>query len=232
MNWKEEYLKRLDVADPTDNEIRAILDLKNANLPQCLYTPGSNFHIVTDQDYYKVDLASGYNYTITARVNDDVSSDDGLTYTTDAIWSYSTDGGTTWSSTYDDVMPGTINVAGGGSVIFHCVPHYAGNTGTYLLKISNVTRTSTTTLVPEVNLNDVKIYPIPATDFVTADISATNAHATAATIIDMTGRKLYEIDITNETIIQLPVSGLSAGMYFVEIITDEGIIKKKITVTN
>ncbi len=74
------------------------------------------------------------------------------------------------------------------------------------------------------------IFPIPATDFVNADISATNAHARTATITDMTGRKLYEVNIINETMIRLPVSGLSAGMYFVEIITDEGMIKKKITV--
>ena len=42
--------------------------------------------------------------------------------------------GTNWSPVYDDVMPGTISVPGGGTVHFHFAPYFEGQTGTYDLK--------------------------------------------------------------------------------------------------
>ena len=195
-------------------------------------TPGSNFHIVTDQDYYKVTFAPGYNYTISARVNDILSTDDGLTYTIDAEWSYSTNGGATWSSVYDATMPGTINLTGstGGTVIFHCSPKFAGSTGSYLLKLGSITRTSTTTSLPDVNLDAAKIYPNPASQFITVDLSSTNILNAAATLTDVQGKKVFSSDMTSQTEFVIPVSTLTPGIYFLQVSTDGGVINKKITV--
>ncbi len=194
-------------------------------------TPGSNFHIATDQDYYKVTLASGYNYAITAKVSDDLNP--GAPYTVDAIWSYSTDGGTTWSAEYDDVMPGTINFTGytGGTVIFHCSPKFAGYTGTYLLSVSNITRTApSTTNLPEVNLSVAKIYPNPASDYVTIDLSGTNCKGSEVTVTDVQGRKVVSSDMSNQSVFTIPVNTLAPGTYFIQVTTDGGTINKKITV--
>ena len=196
-------------------------------------TPGSNFHIVTDQDYYKVTFASGYNYTISARVNDILSTDDGLTYTVDAAWSYSLDGGATWSAVFDATMPGTINLTGytGGTVIFHCSPKFAGNTGTYLLKLGSITRTASPTSLPGVDLDAAKIYPNPASQYVTVDLSGTNILNAAATLTDMQGRKVYASDMSTQTTFVIPVNSLAPGVYFLQISTDGGLINKKITVS-
>ena len=84
-------------------------------------TPGSTIHISSDQDYYKVTLSAGYNYSISARVNDIGGTDDGLTYTADVLWSYSTDNGSNWSPTYNNTMSGNIVINGGGTIILHVV---------------------------------------------------------------------------------------------------------------
>ena len=195
-------------------------------------TPGSNFHIGTDQDYYKVVLPAGYNYDITARVNDIVSTDDGLTYTVDAVWSYSTDGGTTWSSVYNDVMPGVIHLGSlaGGTVIFHCSPAFAGNIGTYLFKIGNITRTTSTLNLQNVDLSAARIYPNPAKNFVTIDLTNTNTIATNINIMDIQGRIVYNNNIINNGINEISVSDFADGMYFVEINTEAGILRDKFVV--
>ena len=112
-------------------------------------TPGSNIHITTDNDYYKITLASGNNYSISARVHDSYNSGNGNTYTGDVLFSYSTDG-TNWSSNYDDVMSNNISINGGGILYIHVAPYFAGNTGTYLLDLS-ITKVVCTT--PTVSLN-------------------------------------------------------------------------------
>jgi len=195
-------------------------------------TLGSNFHVVTDQDYYKLVLPSGYRYAITAAV-DDIIHPAGGSYTVDAVWSYSTDGGTTWSSVYDDVMtgtPSTINM-GGGTVIFHVSPHFAGNIGTYLLNISNITRVSTVS-IPEVSLETARIFPNPASDQITVDLSGTGAKGIEAVLFDMQGKKVYAADVSNQPVFTIPVNSLAAGMYFVQVSTDAGMINKKITVSS
>ena len=98
-------------------------------------TTGSNLHNASDVDYYKVNLASGYDYTITPRLHDSYNSGNGNTYTVDGVFGYSTDG-TTWSDFYDDVMQGNISVIDGGTVYFLVNPYFEGSIGTYLLSMS------------------------------------------------------------------------------------------------
>jgi hypothetical protein len=97
-------------------------------------TTGSNCHIGTDKDFYKLNLAEGYDYTITARLHDAFNSSNGKDYTLDAIFSYSKDG-TSWSDGYDDVMPGNIIFNNGGILYFLVTPYFTGSPGTYLLDI-------------------------------------------------------------------------------------------------
>ncbi|MEP7108141.1 MAG: C10 family peptidase [Ferruginibacter sp.] len=97
-------------------------------------TQGSNCHLGTDYDYYKINLPAGYNYTISARLHDAYNSGNGNTYSLDALFSYSTDG-VNWSGAYDDVLPGSLSMSGGHSIYFDVAPYFTGTTGTYLLDI-------------------------------------------------------------------------------------------------
>lgn len=105
-------------------------------------TTGSNLHNSSDIDYYKINLNSGYNYTITPRLHDSYNSGNGNTYSVDGKFAYSTDG-VNWSEFYDDVMSGNISIENGGTVYFCVIPYYDGSIGTYLLSAS-ITRTQIT----------------------------------------------------------------------------------------
>lgn len=193
-------------------------------------TTGSNFHITSDQDYYKIDLPTGYGYTINARLDDSYNTDDNQAYTIDATWSYSTDGGSTWSSSYDDVLDAPIILPNGGSVIFHVTPKFLGNMGTYLFKIGSVTRTPLA--VPDVSISDaVQVYPNPANDIVTIDLSNADAQGISASISSIDGKKLFTANLGNKEKATIPVNNLAAGMYLMEVQTNKGNVIKKITVS-
>lgn len=196
-------------------------------------TPGSNIHVNTDNDYYKVVLPAGYNYTINARVNDQLSADDAGSYSVDVVWSYSLDNGTTWSSVYSDVMSGTIDLTGytGGTVIFRVSPSFAGNLGNYILKLGSITRSGTSS-IPTVNLGTASVFPNPATDMITVDLSATGAHGISATLKDIQGKTVYATDAANQSVMTIPVKTLSTGIYILQVTTDAGILTRKIAVSN
>ena len=105
-------------------------------------TTGSNLHNSSDVDFYKINLNSGYDYTITPRLHDAFNSGNGNTYTVDAKFAYSTDG-VNWSDFYDDVMTGNFSVIDGGTVYFDVISYFEGDIGTYLLSI-DITRTQHT----------------------------------------------------------------------------------------
>ncbi len=196
-------------------------------------TTGSNIHVTTDNDYYKIVLAAGYNYSITARVNDLVSSDDATPYSIDVLWTYSTDGGSSWSPAYSDVMTGTINLSGGtgGTVLFKVSPTFAGNTGTYLLKLSNITRTATVATITDVKLNEATVYPNPATDVINVDLTGTGVHSTTITLIDVSGKTVYSKDVSNQQLIEIPVHNVASGIYFVRLNAEGDVLTKKVTIT-
>ena len=97
-------------------------------------TAYTSIHNTTDIDYYKVDLPAGSSYFIDARVQDGFVSNNGKTYTVDAMWDYSI--GNLTSDTYDsDNSDGSIIAEGGQTVYFAVYPYFQGKTGTYDFEI-------------------------------------------------------------------------------------------------
>jgi hypothetical protein len=131
-------------------------------------TTGANLHNATDQDFYKVVLAPGTNYVITARLHDAYNSGNGNSYSVDGIWSWSADGNN-WSGTYDDVMPGTISVPGGGTVWFHVAPYFAGETGTYLLQL-DIEKGANVAVAGIPALQGISFRPNPVSDHLIVDL--------------------------------------------------------------
>jgi len=163
-------------------------------------TTGANFHNDTDVDYYKIDLPSGYQYTINARLHDSCNSDNGNTYTIDAQFEYSTNGNS-WSEFYDDLMPDQIDIADGGTIYFHVVPFYEGETGTYLLDMSIERRSSNAnlrslsvsqgTLTPAFNANTVAYTVNVAGNVTSITVSAAAAETTSS--VEGTGAKSLNV---------------------------------------
>ena len=192
-------------------------------------TSGSNCHITTDNDYYKVVLPAGYKYTIIPRLRDSYNSGNGITYTLDGLFSYSTDG-STWSEAFDDVMPGNIVLNGGGTVYFHIAPYFAGETGSYLLDMA-LTRAANVGVEELETEQFIKVYPNPAKNFVTIDLEGFTDKITQINMLNSQGQQVLSVIIAdNEKKMFLPISGLPVGIYVLQLKTSSGIKTKKIVV--
>ena len=70
------------------------------------------------------------------------------------------------------------------------------------------------------NLNVVSIYPNPATDEVNIKLDR-NYKEVCITIADVSGKAILKKTILNADLLQMDVSNLSCGMYFLSILADE-----------
>jgi len=109
-----------------------------------IITSGSNCHLGTDYDYYKVALPTGYSYNINTRLYDLDNNDNQGTQTLDALFTYSTDG-INFSKSFDYTMPELKNIEGGKTIYFKVSPYFTGDIGTYFMDV-NLTRTETTSV--------------------------------------------------------------------------------------
>ncbi len=195
-------------------------------------TLGSNCHVGNDYDYYKIDLPAGYAYTIVPRLQDSYNSDDGNTYTLDGIFSMSPDG-VDWTDTYDDVLDGNVvSLENGGSVYFMVSPYFTGETGTYLLDMT-IDRSPSSAVKDNELTNQIRVYPNPAREHVMIDLSAFNGNLQKIEMVDATGHQVISTVLSPKgKTVDLSVSNVSEGIYFVRIYTDNGIVTKKIIIGN
>ncbi len=192
-------------------------------------TIGSNCHTGEDYDFYKINLPSGYNYAVTARLDDSYDSGDGNTYTLDGQFSYSLDG-TNWSDAFDDVLPGDILVPNGGTLYFFEAPYFPGQTGTYLLDL-HITRTPTTATNELGTEENIQIFPNPASDIVHIDLSATSTEFDQVKLVNLLGQVVSTQRIANQKMVVVPVSNCTPGTYSLQLESREGIISKPIIIS-
>ncbi len=189
-------------------------------------TTGSNFHIGTDNDFYKIDLPAGYNYTIKAGLHDQGNN---ASYTADALFSYSTDG-VSWSDIYDEDIPSDIVVNGGGTVHFHVAPYFSGATGTYLLEMS-ITRNDAMDVSENTGKGAITVYPNPARNVVYIDLSGYENNISRITLVNMQGQQVQVVHPAGRgRRIEMPLINLADGIYFIQMQAEKEMITKKITI--
>ncbi len=194
-------------------------------------TYGSNCHLGSnndpDYDYYKIDLPAGFSYVIFAQVYD-MNHTGGEVYTLDAIFSYSTDGAN-WSSNFDAQAADYITILNGGFVLFKVSPKFSGQYGTYLLSIG-ITRNLTG--LEESSLSaSVRMFPNPAGDYTTIDLSSLNVSVENIRVMNTQGQIIEMITPgKNQSTIKLNVSGYSEGIYCLQFMTSDGMFPKKMIV--
>jgi len=200
------------------------LPVSYVNNKATVKTTGSNCHIGTDYDFYKINFPVGTNYAFSAKLNDAFVSDDGKTYTLDAVFSYSLDNGASFSDVFDTRMGETMISKGGSNVIFKVSPYFTGGIGTYLLDI-NIDFTQSVSDLAFQNL--IKLYPNPAKDFVTVQFDAIKVNS--ITVMDVQGRiiETYK-NLDKENLLLIEQNNLGAGIYFLNIETDKGLVVKKL----
>ena len=192
-------------------------------------TPGSNIHISSDNDFYKIVLPSGFSYNINPRLHDSYNSGNGNVYTVDALVSYSING-INWSEPFDDLVSPSIQLNNGGTVYFHVAPYFAGEMGTYLLDAA-ITR-SAVVAIQENELSElVSVYPNPANDWVTIECDNFEA-IQSIEMYSIGGAKMAinNLQMIDSTKVTISVSHLTDGIYFLQLSSSETSITKKIVV--
>lgn len=124
-----------DQYEPNNTSATAY-NLGTVNSSNANYNVNANFHVTTDNDYYKINLPSGYYYTINANI---LNSGNNSSYTANAHFANSQTGNA-WSSNYNNSMP-ELTISDGGTLYFRVLPVTSSEIGTYSLHIS-VTRTA------------------------------------------------------------------------------------------
>lgn len=185
-------------------------------------TTGSNIHVGNDWDFYSFNLEEGYNYNIDIRLHDAYNSDNGNSYSVDALFLYSLDG-LNWSEIYDDVMPNSINTSGNKTLYCVVSPYFLGETGTYLLDV-NIERTINTSNVEITKNSDISIYPNPCSDYISVLCSDKLGQYS---IYDLNGKLLLS-DIFSESNNSINVFSLPQGTYLINVATKNKHYTKKI----
>jgi hypothetical protein len=192
-------------------------------------TAGSNCHTGSDYDYYKLNLAAGFNYTITARIHDLENSGNGNNYSLDAQFSYSTDG-VSWSDSYDDILTGNITVNNGGTLYFFVTPYFLGHTGTYLLDLS-ISRKAVTATNETALAEAIKIYPNPVQDLLHIDLNEFNQAIHRIKLYNNLGQEVLSTTLElNQKSLIVPVTNQTSGYYIATFESDKLILTKRIMI--
>lgn len=192
-------------------------------------TPGANIHTSTDYDYYKLVLPAGFNYTINARLHDSYNSANGQSYTNDALWSYSTNSGSTWSATYDDILTtGNIVVSGGSTIYFKVASYYQGTTGTYLFDIQ-ASRSNASGVQELLPASDFRLFPNPARTAVYVD-NPEQRSIQSIQLWDVNGRLLRSQAGDNSAQAMVSLDGIAPGVYLLSVITEQGVWTERLLI--
>jgi hypothetical protein len=220
-----------DIYEMNNSENQAyIMPLIFSNNNAVINTTGSNCHITSDNDFYKVVLPIGYKYTITPRIHDSYNSSNGNSYTLDGVFSYSLDG-VLWSDVFDDVMVGNIIVNSGGTVYFRVAPYFSGDIGTYLLSMS-IDRVSTLGIEELIVSENINIYPNPARDFIIIEANDINSQIEQVNILSVQGQIVSSIiNVDGMKMLNIPFQNIAEGTYLLQIQTNSGFVKKQLVVT-
>ena len=184
-----------------------------------IYTTGSNLHVGNDIDYYKIELPTGRNYSINARLHDSYNSGNGQEYTVDAMFAYSTDG-QNYSAGIDDVMDGNISMSG-GTIYFAVTPYFSGMSGTYLLQIH--INGNGGIGVDEDVVTSLILYPNPVKDIL--HVGCDNMQRYDIFSVD---GKLIKSSQTNNNEEAIDCSDLESGIYMLRITSNKGVVTRRI----
>jgi hypothetical protein len=96
------------------------------------------------------------------------------------------------------------------------------------LYIDNLSFYATPPKTPVKPLTDFLIYPVPFNNYIFIEKGKLNVSIKQITITDIIGRNIFQMDVNTSELIEINVSNLSCGTYFLKLVSDESTITKKI----
>ena len=209
-----------DMYEP-NNVVGSAYQLASVSTNTLTLDVNANFHITTDNDFYKVFLPANYNYTVNAII---YTSYNNSNYTADAKFATSTDG-STWSNNYGTQMP-QLAINNGAILYFRVLPYTSDEIGTYQLHIT-IQRTPMVGIEEEKQC-DFVVYPNPTSDFLHLSFPQKDA-IKCIEILSINGGVVKYFDVYCE---EIDVSSLTTGTYFIRIYTQDGMVTRKWCKTN
>lgn len=97
----------------------------------------------------------------------------------------------------------------------------------YVMFLDNVQVTAATMGVNDVTTSNLSVYPNPANNIINVS-GANNILLEGVQIVDMNGRTVKTVSLGGVTEAQINIADLSAGMYVMNLSSDQGMVTKKI----
>ncbi len=214
-----------------DNNSEAIAYSIPANWTQDELTfesTGANVHSVTadSNDYYKVELEAGYSYKVYAKIRDDYNSQPGE-FSNDVI--FKVFDGANWTNFYDDVEMDTIrlnNLTSNVDLIIDVVPFFYNTLGTYEMDLV-VMRAGVVSVLENEKL-DISVYPNPVSSILNVDFNGGIYQSVKLTSLD--GKVIKTIGTSNQQKLNIDLTDVADGSYFLNLFDGNQTIVKRITV--
>ena len=227
------FLYAPDNYEDNDTEVNAhFVSLAWNQNSATFFTAGSNIHDIGDKDYYRIPLASGYDYKIYTRLHDSYNSSTGGSYSNDVI--FNSFDGTSWSDFYDDIEMSTINLSATVHDIdykFMVTPFFEEYLGSYEAEVQLIRTPNNWLSISQNTSTDISIYPIPAID--QFNIESNAGGISSSEIYSLNGQLLQRTllnPLSNKETVS--VKHLPSGIYLVRLIYKEQVVNKLIIVTS
>ena len=169
-------------------------------------------------DHYRINLPSGYCYTVDVRAQDAIYSDDNQPYTADISFRISKNGGA-WGAVIDTIVAPTFVLEDGGPIIYKVIPKGSGTIGTYLIT-TQITRTPNTGINEKVAAA-ISVFPNPCNNTLQIQCPLDNAQLS---LYDMYGKMVLAVPADGE-VTSLDMSQLAAGLYLLNVSKDNSVVK-------
>ncbi len=150
----------------------------------------------------------------------------GYTYGPNGLLWRTIDGGVSWQSEISNTTKDIKKL------------YTFGNVGYFVDNNNNVFKNNALVVgVRDLNLDEsqIRIFPVPAAGHLTIDLTASSELVKSIKIINLLGATVYEKNIpdnSNNTVQYLQFEGLSLGTYILKIETRNGVLQKKIIISN
>ena len=215
----EEYVKPTVIPDPYEENDTEDMAYK-LSVPMfgksgiaTAQTTDASIHIATDVDYYHLQLAPNYDYTISAYI---IHAENSSAYSARAQVSYKID---KWSTPVSGRTE-EAKLEDGGEYMVKVEPKGTEGVGSYQLQIT-VKRVLRTDGLEQSNVS-MSLFPNPTSDYLTVQLPS---EPTTVQILTVTGQIVRQT--AGEGTVTLNVSGLPTGEYLLRAVSNNTVQTSK-----
>lgn len=190
----------------------------------------ANIHAISDVDYYKIKIPTGFHYTVGATVVEDAQASLGANvFPLDGIFLYKLEDNS-WSLPED--LYSKFNCTGdNGYLYFRIEPASIGNMGTYKISLYITQGDEITSSGEILAKSSVNVYPTPNDGHFTLLLGNKNKGKNEITILSINGTVISKILLENPSEVSKEITlDVPNGFYFLKVENNNNSTTRKIIV--